>query len=154
MSSQTLTPAKQAFIEAAISHNVLLFGDFKLKSGRQSPYFFNAGLLYTSSLLALTAKAFAQILAGEGTRIPSNFDVLFGPAYKGISLAAISAVQVYTEFGKEVGYGYNRKEVKDVRFCTSRVADYKCDRIMHLSAGKETWLTSSTAKAEPSSAPP
>ena len=111
----TLSPAKQAFIESAISHGVLLFGEFTLKSGRKSPYFFNAGLLYTSSLLASTASAFAQILAGEGTRIPSDFDVLFGPAYKGISLAAIAAVQVYRDYGKEVGYGYNRKEAKDVR---------------------------------------
>jgi orotate phosphoribosyltransferase len=111
MSSTTLDPAKRAFIDSAISHGVLLFGDFTLKSGRQSPYFFNAGLLYTSSLLANTASAFSSILTNG--RIP-EFDVLFGPAYKGISLAAITAVSLYRDGGKDVGYAYNRKEAKDV----------------------------------------
>lgn len=109
--AQPLSAAKQAFISAAISHGVLLFGDFTLKSGRKSPYFFNAGLLYTSSLLASTASAFAQVLTEA--RI-GEFDVLFGPAYKGISLAAIAAVQVYQEKGRDIGYAYNRKEAKDV----------------------------------------
>lgn len=109
--SITLDPTKQAFIEAAISHGVLLFGEFTLKSGRLSPYFFNAGLLYTSSLLSTTATAFTTILT-KG-RIP-EFDVLFGPAYKGISLAAITAVSLHRDGGKEISYAYNRKEAKDV----------------------------------------
>nr|AAA99187.1 URA5 [Cryptococcus neoformans] len=110
MSSQALDSAKIAFIEAAIEHGVLLFGNFTLKSGRQSPYFFNAGLLYSSSLLSTTAQAYAKVLSSS--RIP-NFDVLFGPAYKGISLAAVSAVSLYQQTGKDIGYCYNRKEKKD-----------------------------------------
>ncbi|WVQ75600.1 orotate phosphoribosyltransferase [Cryptococcus sp. DSM 104548] len=105
-----LAPAKVAFIEAAIKHGVLLFGDFTLKSGRKSPYFFNAGLLYSSSLLTATANAYAKILSDS--RIP-EFDVLFGPAYKGISLAAVSSVALYQQTGKDIGYCYNRKEKKD-----------------------------------------
>ncbi|AAW44772.1 orotate phosphoribosyltransferase [Cryptococcus neoformans] len=110
MSSQALDSAKVAFIEAAIEHGVLLFGNFTLKSGRQSPYFFNAGLLYSSSLLSTTAQAYAKVLSSS--RIP-DFDVLFGPAYKGISLAAVSAVSLYQQTGKDIGYCYNRKEKKD-----------------------------------------
>ncbi|KIR68233.1 orotate phosphoribosyltransferase [Cryptococcus bacillisporus CA1873] len=110
MSSQALDSTKVAFIEAAIEHGVLLFGNFTLKSGRQSPYFFNAGLLYSSSLLSTTAQAYAKILSSS--RIP-DFDVLFGPAYKGISLAAVSAVSLYQQTGKDIGYCYNRKEKKD-----------------------------------------
>ncbi|ODN77522.1 orotate phosphoribosyltransferase [Cryptococcus amylolentus CBS 6039] len=108
--SSSLDPAKVAFIEAAIKHGVLLFGDFTLKSGRKSPYFFNAGLLYSSSLLTATANAYAKILSDS--RIP-DFDVLFGPAYKGISLAAVSSVALYQQTGKDIGYCYNRKEKKD-----------------------------------------
>nr|AAB17146.1 URA5 [Cryptococcus neoformans] len=110
MSSQALDFAKIAFIEAAIEHGVLLFGNSTLKSGRQSPYFFNAGLLYSSSLLSTTAQAYAKVLSSS--RIP-DFDVLFGPAYKGISLAAVSAVSLYQQTGKDIGYCYNRKEKKD-----------------------------------------
>nr|AAB86890.1 orotate phosphoribosyltransferase [Cryptococcus neoformans] len=110
MSSQALDSAKIAFIEAAIEHGVLLFGNFTLKSGRQSPYFFNAGLLYSSSLLSTTAQAYAKVLSSS--RIP-DLDVLFGPAYKGISLAAVSAVSLYQQTGKDIGYCYNRKEKKD-----------------------------------------
>ena len=75
-----------------------------------SPYFFNAGLLYTGSLLATAAEAYAQILTHS--RIP-RFEVLFGPAYKGISLAAVTAIALHSR-GREVGYAYNRKEAKDV----------------------------------------
>nr|CAD88484.1 orotidine monophosphate pyrophosphorylase [Cryptococcus neoformans var. grubii] len=110
MSSQALDSAKVAFIEAAIEHGVLLFGNFTLKSGRQSPYFFNAGLLYSSSLLSTTAQAYAKVLSSS--RIPDS-DVLFGPAYKGISLAAVSAVSLYQQTGKDIGYCYNRREKKD-----------------------------------------
>ena len=78
---------------------------------RISPYFFNAGLLYTGSLLDATANAYAKILTSS--RIP-EFDVLFGPAYKGISLAAITAVALHRDYGKESKYSYNRKEAKDV----------------------------------------
>ncbi|WWC64811.1 orotate phosphoribosyltransferase [Kwoniella dejecticola CBS 10117] len=107
--TQKLSEEKVAFIEAAIEHGVLLFGEFTLKSGRKSPYFFNAGLLYTGSLLSNTSKAYAKILTSS--RIP-EFDVLFGPAYKGIALAAITAVDLSRQ-GREVGFSYNRKEKKD-----------------------------------------
>ncbi|WRT70019.1 orotate phosphoribosyltransferase [Kwoniella shivajii] len=109
MASKALSTEKIAFIEAAIEHGVLLFGEFTLKSGRISPYFFNAGLLYTGSLLSSTSKAYAKILTTS--RIP-EFDVLFGPAYKGIALAAITAVDLSRD-GREVGFAYNRKEKKD-----------------------------------------
>ncbi|WVQ94897.1 orotate phosphoribosyltransferase [Kwoniella sp. CBS 9459] len=108
--TRTLDAEKVAFIEAAIEHGVLLFGEFTLKSGRKSPYFFNAGLLYTGSLLSSVSKAYAKILTSS--RIP-EFDVLFGPAYKGISLAAITAVDLVRDYGRDVGYVYNRKEKKD-----------------------------------------
>ncbi|WWD03935.1 orotate phosphoribosyltransferase [Kwoniella europaea PYCC6329] len=107
--ARELNQEKIAFIEAAIEHGVLLFGEFTLKSGRKSPYFFNAGLLYTGSLLSSTSKAYAKILTSS--RIP-EFDVLFGPAYKGIALAAITAVDL-SRAGREVGFAYNRKEKKD-----------------------------------------
>ncbi|EIW72137.1 hypothetical protein TREMEDRAFT_25160 [Tremella mesenterica DSM 1558] len=105
-----LDKTKQQFIESAIDNGVLLFGQFTLKSGRISPYFFNAGRLYTSSLLAATAEAYATLLTSS--RIP-EFDILFGPAYKGISLAAITAVELYRSHGRNVGFAYNRKEAKD-----------------------------------------
>ncbi|WWC72220.1 orotate phosphoribosyltransferase [Kwoniella pini CBS 10737] len=108
-SAQSLSQEKVTFIEAAIENGVLLFGEFTLKSGRKSPYFFNAGLLYTGSLLSSTSKAYAKIL--NSSRIP-EFDVLFGPAYKGIALAAITAVDLSRQ-GREVGFAYNRKEKKD-----------------------------------------
>jgi orotate phosphoribosyltransferase len=79
---------------------------------RTSPYFFNAGQLYTGSLLASTASAFAAALLSP--RIP-NFDVLLGPAYKGIPLAAITTAALYTEHKLNKQYCYNRKEKKDVR---------------------------------------
>ncbi|ORY31644.1 orotidine monophosphate pyrophosphorylase [Naematelia encephala] len=110
MSSTKLDPAKVTFIEDAIASGVLLFGTFELKSGRVSPYFFNAGLLHSSSLLSSTSSALAQLIAHS--RIP-EFDVLFGPAYKGIPLAAVTCVALKRDYGRECGFGYNRKEVKD-----------------------------------------
>ena len=76
-----------------------------------SPYFFNAGLLYSGSLLNATADAYAKILTSS--RIP-EFDVLFGPAYKGISLAAVTTVALSRDYGRDQTYCYNRKEKKDV----------------------------------------
>lgn len=100
---------KAHFIETAIATGVLLFGEFTLKSGRKSPYFFNAGLLYDGHLLSATADAFASTLQSS---IP-EFDVLFGPAYKGIPLAAVTCVSLANKGVKSV-YCYNRKEKKDV----------------------------------------
>ncbi|ORX39442.1 phosphoribosyltransferase-like protein [Kockovaella imperatae] len=105
-----LDPAKRAFIEAAIANNALLFGSFELKSGRISPYFFNAGNIYSASLIDAAATAYANILTSS--RIP-EFDVLFGPAYKGIPLAAVTVVALAREHKREVGFAYNRKEKKD-----------------------------------------
>ena len=102
--------ATAELIATCLSSRVLLFGSFKLKSGRQSPYFFNAGLLYSGSQLLALAQAFANLII----RSNLDFDVIFGPAYKGISLAAITAVEL-TRLGysKDIGFAYNRKEVKD-----------------------------------------
>ncbi|GMK57031.1 hypothetical protein CspeluHIS016_0308710 [Cutaneotrichosporon spelunceum] len=102
------TSFKDTFIETAINTGVLLFGEFTLKSGRKSPYFFNAGLLYDGKLLSATADAFAATLQAN----VSDFDVLFGPAYKGIPLAAVTCVALANK-GINRGYCYNRKEKKD-----------------------------------------
>lgn len=83
---------------------------------RISPYFFNAGLLYSGSLLNATANAYAKILTSS--RIP-EFDVLFGPAYKGISLAAVTTVALSRDYGRDQEYCYNRKEAKDVSYSHS-----------------------------------
>lgn len=97
------------FIDIAIAANALCFGEFELKSGRKSPYFFNAGLLYQGSALAVLAKSYAQAIIDS--RI--EFDVIFGPAYKGIPLAAITAAALYEHHGVDVPFAYNRKERKD-----------------------------------------
>jgi orotate phosphoribosyltransferase len=97
------------FIELAMSSQVLRFGDFTLKSGRQSPYFFNAGLFNTGRAQAKLCSAYAARIAASSLK----FDVIFGPAYKGIGLAAGVAAALYSEHGMDCGYAYNRKEVKD-----------------------------------------
>ena len=98
-----------ALIQTCVDSNVLLFGTFTLKSGRQSPYFFNAGLLHQGSQLSCLAQHFSQALHESGI----EFDVIFGPAYKGISLAAITVARLSTDYNKEVGFAYDRKEVKE-----------------------------------------
>merc|ERR1712139_162209 len=104
-----LLPFQRDFIELALSKQVLKFGQFTLKSGRSSPYFFNAGLFNTGSSQAKLCSAYAARIAG----FRLEFDVIFGPAYKGIGLAAGVAATLYTEYGLDYGYAYNRKEVKD-----------------------------------------
>eukprot|EP00929_Paragymnodinium_shiwhaense_P013307 TRINITY_DN121177_c0_g1_i1.p1 TRINITY_DN121177_c0_g1~~TRINITY_DN121177_c0_g1_i1.p1 ORF type:complete len:537 (-),score=148.16 TRINITY_DN121177_c0_g1_i1:101-1651(-) len=105
----TLEPFQCDFIELALSCNVLRFGQFTLKSGRSSPYFFNAGHFSTGRAQAKLCSAFAaRIVASK-----IEFDVVFGPAYKGISLASGIAAALYAEHGIDKGYAYNRKEVKD-----------------------------------------
>lgn len=96
------------FIRFAIDRGVLRFGDFTLKSGRTSPYFFNAGLFNTGTALAQLARFYAAAIVESG--IP--FDVLFGPAYKGIPLAAATAVQLAEQHQLDVPWCFNRKEAK------------------------------------------
>jgi orotate phosphoribosyltransferase len=97
------------FIEFALRVGVLRFGEFTLKSGRQSPYFFNAGLFNSGGALARLGRFYAQAIVDSGIA----FDVLFGPAYKGIPLAAVTAAALYDHHGRDVAYAFNRKEAKD-----------------------------------------
>lgn len=96
------------FIEFALSRQVLKFGSFTLKSGRTSPYFFNAGLFNTGGDLARLGRFYAAALEDAGV----EFDLLFGPAYKGIPIATTTAVALFDQYGKDVPYCFNRKEAK------------------------------------------
>lgn len=110
-----LPPFKQAFLDTILRAKILTFGSFKLKSGRISPYFFNAGLFSTASLLSCLADAYANTLHSHPT-LSDNFDLLFGPAYKGIPLATITATQLFALDAPryaDIGYAFNRKEKKD-----------------------------------------
>jgi orotate phosphoribosyltransferase len=99
---------QQEFIELARRHDVLKFGEFTLKSGRVSPYFFNAGAFASGAALATLGRCYAQSIVQAGI----EFDVLLGPAYKGIPLAAATAVALADHHGRDVPFAYNRKEVK------------------------------------------
>lgn len=99
---------RQDFIRFAIHQNVLRFGEFQTKAGRLSPYFFNAGLFDNGSSLRELCQFYAQAILAAGTA----FDMLFGPAYKGIPLAAGTAIAL-AEQGHNVPYCFNRKEAKD-----------------------------------------
>lgn len=96
------------FIEFALSRQVLKFGSFTLKSGRTSPYFFNAGLFNTGGDLAKLGRFYAAAVQDSGI----DFDVLFGPAYKGIPIATTTAVALYDHHQRDVPYCFNRKEAK------------------------------------------
>jgi orotate phosphoribosyltransferase len=100
---------KRAFIELALARGALKFGRFTLKSGRISPYFFNAGLFNTGAALAELGRCYADAIDRAG--LP--FDVLFGPAYKGIPLATATAVALAERHGRDVPWVFNRKEAKD-----------------------------------------
>ena len=97
------------FLNFAAAAGVLRFGDFTLKSGRRSPYFFNAGRFDTGRRLARLGEAYARRIIDSGV----TFDVIFGPAYKGIPLAAAASIALAQASGREVPYAFNRKEVKD-----------------------------------------
>lgn len=100
---------QREFIEFALEKEVLKFGEFTLKSGRKSPYFFNAGLFNTGRDLARLGRFYAAALADSGI----EFDVLFGPAYKGIPIATTTAVALADHYDIDTPYCFNRKEAKD-----------------------------------------
>jgi len=96
------------FLDFAIQQGVLKFGQFTLKSGRVSPYFFNAGLFQTGSALSKLSHFYAQAIIDSKL----EFDMLFGPAYKGIPLVSTIAMTLYEQYGRDYPYAFNRKEVK------------------------------------------
>lgn len=100
---------KRQFIEFSINKQVITFGDFTLKSGRQSPWFFNAGLFNHGSDLAQLGRFYAAALMAADL----EFDVLFGPAYKGIPLVSSTAIALADHYHRDLPYCFNRKEVKD-----------------------------------------
>lgn len=100
---------KRRFIDFALQAGVLRFGRFVLKSGRESPYFFDTGLFASGSNLARLGEHYAE--AVQGWHIDA--DMLFGPAYKGIPLVAATAVALYVRYGRDLPYCFNRKEAKD-----------------------------------------
>jgi orotate phosphoribosyltransferase len=99
------------FVEFCISQGALTFGEFKLKSGRVSPYFFNSGLFCTGHSIERLGFYFARKISA--TLAPSEYDIIFGPAYKGIPLAVATAISLSRDFGIDKPYCFNRKEAKE-----------------------------------------
>lgn len=97
------------FLDLALKRDALRFGSFTLKSGRESPYFFNAGLFSDGDAAAVLGRCYAAAIVHSGI----GFDMLFGPAYKGIPLATATAVALASAHGRSVPYAFNRKEAKD-----------------------------------------
>ena len=137
---------KEEFIRFMVDCGVLTFGSFTLKSGRQAPYFINTGNYKTGKQLAQLGKYYAACMKEHGL----NPDTLFGPAYKGIPLATSAAVALATEYDQEVGYCFDRKEVKDHgeggMFVGKKLADG--DKVVII----EDVMTSGKAMAEVSEA--
>src|SRR5580698_4929168 len=105
-----MTSAYQSdFIDLCVRLGVLRFGSFTLKSGRQSPYFFNAGLFNTGAAIGAVGRAYAAALAASNL----EFDMLFGPAYKGIPLVTVTAAALAEHAGRSLPFAFNRKEAKD-----------------------------------------
>lgn len=116
-SDGSIEPYQKEFLEFSLSQNVLKFGSFVLKSGRTSPYFFNAGLFASGAALFRLGTAYASAIMNSSELVDGkggvNFDVVFGPAYKGISLGAVVCAALYSDYGIDVGFAYDRKEAKD-----------------------------------------
>jgi orotate phosphoribosyltransferase len=108
MNAKSPDPLAHEFVRFAVEAGVLRFGEFKTKAGRLSPYFFNAGLFDDGAKLGRLAEFYARRLLTSGLQ----FDMLFGPAYKGIALAAAVAIEL-ARLGRNVPFAYNRKEAKD-----------------------------------------
>ncbi|MFW2441132.1 MAG: orotate phosphoribosyltransferase [Arenicellales bacterium] len=100
---------RREFLDFAIQAGVLRFGQFTLKSGRSSPYFFNTGLFDSGSGLALLGRFYARAIIQSGIK----FDMIFGPAYKGIPLAAATVIALSDYHGRDIPYAFDRKEAKD-----------------------------------------
>ncbi|MBU0668038.1 orotate phosphoribosyltransferase [Patescibacteria group bacterium] len=100
---------KKDFIEFLVRSKVLKFGDFTLKSGRKCPYFLNFGDVHSGGAIAELGKYYAQCLQEHAL----DYDVLFGPAYKGIPISVATSIALAKDFGREVDYSFNRKEAKD-----------------------------------------
>ena len=109
----TSTFSSSDFNQLALSNEVLKFGEYVLKSGRISPYFFNAGLLATGETLSLLANGYAQALAEQVKQSEGDELVIFGAAYKGIPFVAATAQALWNNHGINARWGYNRKEAKD-----------------------------------------
>lgn len=103
-----MRPHQRDFLDLALHKQVLRFGEFTLKSGRTSPYFFNAGLIDSGAALARLGRAYATTAVESGL----DFDMLFGPAYKGIALAAATAIALAGDHDRDLPFAFNRKEAK------------------------------------------
>jgi orotate phosphoribosyltransferase len=106
---RTVHSFQREFIELTLARDVLRFGEFTLKSGRTSPYFFNMGRIDSGAALSRLGSAYAA----AALRSEVRFDMLFGPAYKGIALAAATAIALANDHGRDLPWAYNRKEAKD-----------------------------------------
>ena len=105
-----ISPYKREFIEFMVRSGALTFGDFVTKSGRETPYFINSGRYRTGAQLNRLAEFYARAIRDH---VGSEFDMLFGPAYKGIPLAAATAMTLVRDHGHDVGFCFNRKEIKE-----------------------------------------
>ena len=110
--NQNVQTLSDQFLQFAVEKQVLRFGEFKTKAGRHSPYFFNAGLFNTGSSLQKLSEFYAQTLLEKTQSLGIQFDMVFGPAYKGIPLVAGTSMEL-SRRGHDVPYAFNRKEVKD-----------------------------------------